>query len=290
MTIVTLTTDFGIKDGNVGVMKGVILGIAPQAHLVDLSHMITPQRISEAALILARSVPYFPARSVHVVVVDPGVGTQRRPAAACLGDQFYVGPDNGTVTLWLAQAERDGLPIEFVHLDQPAYWLRDISHVFHGRDIFAPVAAHLANGAALRDLGTPFTDPVRLALAPPVRIPGGLRGEVLHADHFGNLSTNIRIEHLQALLAEDDLPQLSAVVDNLRARIETVLKERERFLVRIGSLELRGLARTFGDLPPGADMALIGSTGNLILSIVNGNFAERHGIQPGETVDLYLRQ
>src|SRR5215216_581941 len=167
MTVITLMTDFGIKDGNVGVMKGVIWGICPTAQISDLSHMIPAQNIREAGYILARSVPYFPKGSIHVVVVDPGVGTQRRPMAAQFGDWFYVGPDNGTVTVFLERAAKEGWETKFVELYRAQYWLSEISHVFHGRDIFSPVAAHLANRVSLSDLGNPFADPVRLELPKP---------------------------------------------------------------------------------------------------------------------------
>src|SRR5512138_1996987 len=125
MSVISLMTDFGIKDGNVGVMKGVIWGIAPEAQIADLSHLITPQNIREAALILLRSAPYFPENSIHVVVVDPGVGTSRRPMAAKIGTQYYVGPDNGTITLLLERAEKEGWETEFVHLTKPEYWLQN---------------------------------------------------------------------------------------------------------------------------------------------------------------------
>src|SRR3972149_2437787 len=146
MSVITLMTDFGIKDGNVGVMKGVIWGIAPDVQISDLSHTIQAQNIREAGFILARSVPYFPKGTIHVAVVDPGVGTQRRPMAARIGDWFFVGPDNGLITMWLEHAEKENWTSEFVHLDRPEYWLPVVSHVFHGRDIFSPAAAHLARG------------------------------------------------------------------------------------------------------------------------------------------------
>ncbi|HEY2980076.1 MAG TPA: SAM-dependent chlorinase/fluorinase, partial [Anaerolineales bacterium] len=186
MAIISLMTDFGIKDGNTGVMKGVISGIAPDAQIVDLSHMVQPQDIRESAYILVRSVPYFPKGTIHVVVVDPGVGTARRPMAARIGDWYYVGPDNGTITLWLDRAETEKWACEYVKLDKPKFWLPVVSHVFHGRDIFSPVAAHLARGVPLTDLGTPFIDPVRLPLPKPEKTASGWRGEIVHIDHFGN--------------------------------------------------------------------------------------------------------
>jgi S-adenosylmethionine hydrolase len=266
MTVITLMTDFGIKDGNVGVMKGVIWGICPTVQISDLSHMIQAQNIREAGYILARSVPYFPKGSIHVVVVDPGVGTQRRPMAAQLGDWFYVGPDNGTVTVLLERAEREGWQTKFLQLDRTQYWLPVISHVFHGRDIFSPVAAHLANGIQLSDLGTPFTDPVRLELPKPEKMENGWRGEVIHIDHFGNLSTNIRAENL------------GDAMDN-----------KEMILVRLNGTEIHGLVNTFGERPVGELVALIGSTGNLGIAMVNGNAKEKLGTKVGDGVTVIYR-
>lgn len=258
MSIITLMTDFGLKDGNVGVMKGVILGIAPQAQIVDLSHLIQPQNLHEAALILARSAPYFPPETVHVVVVDPGVGTSRRPIAARLGSQGFVGPDNGVITLLLEHAERLGWQVSTVHLDQPQFWLPEVSHVFHGRDIFAPAAAHLANGKALPALGTPIRDPVRLALPQPERTATGWRGEIIHIDHFGNLASNIRREQL---------PEWQSAPEKLE--------------VRLCGVEIHGLVKTFGERAPGELVALFGSTGNLIASVVNGSAAQSLGAKVG---------
>ncbi len=259
MPIISLMTDFGIKDGNVGVMKGVIWNICPQAQISDLSHMVGPQNIPEAALILFRSAPYFPKDSIHVVVVDPGVGTTRRPMAARIGDQLYVGPDNGTITMLLERAEAAKQPCEFVRLDNPQYRLPEVSHVFHGRDIFAPAAGHLAAGVPFNALGASFADPVRLDLPKPVTTPHGLRGEVIHIDHFGNVASNIRIEHLAA-----------------------VLPYKDKVIVRIGSAEVHGLVDTFGERPAGDLVALLGSTGHLIVSVVNGSAAQKLGAKVGD--------
>jgi S-adenosylmethionine hydrolase len=263
MRLITLMTDFGLKDGNVGVMKGVILGIAPLVQIVDISHLISPQNLPEAALILLRSAPYFPTDTIHVVVVDPGVGTARRPVAARLGRQYFVGPDNGVITLLLEHAERLGWPVEFVHLDRPQYWLPEVSHVFHGRDIFAPAAAHLAAGVPLTELGTPIGDALRLALPRPERTTSGWRGEIIHIDHFGNLASNIRLEHL---------PDWQPAP--------------EKWVVRLGGVEIRGLVKTFGERPAGELVALFGSTGNLIVSVVNGNAAQRLAAQLGDAFEI----
>jgi S-adenosyl-L-methionine hydrolase (adenosine-forming) len=256
-------TDFGIKDGNVGVMKGVIWGICPTAQISDLSHMIPAQNIREAGYVLARSAPYFPKGSIHVVVVDPGVGTQRRPMAAQIGDWFYVGPDNGTITSWLERAEQEGRRAEFIELNRPEYWLQNISHVFHGRDIFSPVAAHLANGVSLSELGSPFHDPVKLELPRPEKTDHGWRGEVIHIDHFGNVSTNIRIENLG-----------------------DAMKEKENISIRLVGVEITGMVDTFGERPVGDLVALIGSTGNLGIAVVNGNAQQRLGMKAGDRVEV----
>jgi S-adenosylmethionine hydrolase len=263
MTVITLMTDFGIKDGNVGVMKGVIWGICPTVQISDLSHMIPAQNIREAAFIFARSVPYFPKGSIHVVVVDPGVGTQRRPMAAQIGDWSYVGPDNGTITGLLERAEQEGWQTTFVELKERKYWLQTISHVFHGRDIFSPVAAHLANGVPLTDLGTAFDNPVRLQVPKPSQTPGGWRGEATHIDHFGNISTNIRVEHLRE-----------------------AMKQKENIVVRINEHVIDGMVNTFGERRVGELIALIGSTGNLGIAVVNGNAQQRLGTKVGDTVEV----
>lgn len=263
MTVISLMTDFGIKDGNVGVMKGVIWNIAPDAQISDLSHMIQPQNIREAALIFARSAPYFPENSIHVVVVDPGVGTARRPLAAKIGSQYYVGPDNGTITLLLEHAESEGWQTEFVHLDKPRFWLDKISHVFHGRDIFAPAAGHLASGVQLGELGTRILEPVRLALPKPEQTGRGWRGEIIHIDHFGNLASNIRVENLAL-----------------------ALKQMDKVTVTLAGEVIRGMVNTFGERQPGDLVALLGSTGNLIVSEVNGSAAARLNVKVGDAIDV----
>ena len=166
MTVITLLTDFGTRDGYPGVMKGVIWKIAPEVQIADISHSIRPQNIYHGALALWRTTHYFPAGTIHVAVVDPGVGTNRRPIGIRLGDQYFIGPDNGLFTLVLERAEVQNELIQVVHLNQPQYWLPEISHVFHGRDIFAPSAAHLAIGVSLAKLGTLINDPIRLQIAP----------------------------------------------------------------------------------------------------------------------------
>ncbi len=261
MSIISLMTDFGIKDGNVGVMKGVIWNISPDAQIADLSHTISPQNVLEASLILARSAPYFPAGSIHLVVVDPGVGTNRRHIAARLGMQYFVGPDNGVISGLLEYAEAEDWTVEIVHTDKRQYWLPKVSHVFHGRDVFAPIAAHLARGVPLYALGTPIHDPVRLSLPKPQTTPSGWQGEVIHIDHFGNISTSIRVENL-------------GYPDHVKVGLRDVI--------------ITGLVRTFGERPAGELVALYGSTGNLIISVVNGDAARRLNASVGDQVTVVL--
>jgi S-adenosylmethionine hydrolase len=265
VAIITLMTDFGIKDGNVGVMKGVIWGICPQAQISDLSHMIGAQNVQEASLILLRSVPYFPKGTVHVVVVDPGVGTARRPMAAKIGDWYYVGPDNGIITMLLERAEQEHWDCSFVQLDNPKYWLPDVSHVFHGRDIFSPAAAYLANGISLSDLGTAFTDPVQLLLPKPQRINNVWRGKVIHIDHFGNIASNIRVENLG-----------------------DSIQHKDGITVKLNGVEIKEMVDTFGESREGELVALIGSTGNLIVSVVNGNAAARLGVKVDDEIEAVI--
>jgi S-adenosylmethionine hydrolase len=261
MTVITLLTDFGIRDGYPGVMKGVIWKIAPEVQIADISHTIKPQNIQHGALALARTTRFFPPGTIHVGVIDPGVGTTRRPIGLHLGDHYFIGPDNGLFTLVLERAAANHEKIQIVHLDQPQYWLPEISHVFHGRDVFAPSAAYLATGIALEKLGIAIQDPLRLHLPLPERISGGgLRGQVLEIDTFGNLSTNI---------SEADLLHMGEIS------------------VVAGGKQIDGLVKTFGERPPGSLIALIGTSHDLIISVVNGDAAHTLNVSLGEAVEVH---
>ncbi|MCX7609014.1 MAG: SAM-dependent chlorinase/fluorinase [Anaerolineales bacterium] len=260
MPIITLTTDFGLKDSFVGTMKGVILSICPTAQLVDLTHEIPPQNILAGGLALWRAFPYFPAGTVHIAVVDPGVGTSRRPLAVRLGGQYLVGPDNGLFTSLYEEAEGRGWSIEIVHLTNKSYFLPEISRTFHGRDIFSPVAAHLANGVPLTEFGPPVPDPVRLSLPKPERLPYGWRAQVIGVDHFGNLTTN--------------LPA-------------AVLFAPKQTIVRLGRFEIRGVSATYGEHAPGELIALIDSENRLEIALVNGNAAQFTGAHIGDEVEVF---
>ncbi len=259
MTVITLLTDFGIRDGYPGVMKGVIWNIAPDVQIVDLSHEISPQDVLEAALLLRRSAPFFPNGTIHIAVVDPGVGTSRRGLACRIGAQYFVGPDNGLFTLIVAEAESEHLPVHFIHLNQPAFWLPEVSKTFHGRDIFAPVAAHLAIGTPLDSLGSAIDDPIRLDLPAPAPTSAGWQGEVIYIDHFGNLSTNLNASHINTL---------------------------KDLVLRIHQKQIVGMASTFGDRPRGTLVALLDSSGALVISVVNGNAAKVLQAHLGDKVEV----
>jgi S-adenosylmethionine hydrolase len=262
MTVITLTTDFGSGDHEAGVLKGVIWQIAPKAKIVDLSHDISRHNVMEAAILLWRASPYFPAGTIHVVVVDPGVGTSRRGIAAHLGDQFFVGPDNGIITLLMNKIEETGQISEFVKLDQPRFWLSTVSSVFHGRDVFSPVAAHLASGTPLSLLGTLISNPVRLDIPRPNRTRQGWIGQVIHIDHFGNLSTNINGNHLN------------------QAGVLSFL---------INGEPITGLVSTFGDRPVGTLIALLDSSGSLAISVVNGSAAQFLHAGIGDNIEVIFQ-
>ncbi len=259
LKFITLLTDFGLQDGFVGVMRGVILSIAPDAQIADISHRISPQNVQEGSLALARTVKYYPKGCVHVVVVDPGVGTARRPIAAQMGDQYFVAPDNGVLSHVYDEAESNGMPIEMVHLNNPKYWLPKISNVFHGRDIFAPVGAHLANGIAISTLGSPIEDIIRINLTKVEIFHNGLKGQIVLIDNFGNLITNIESKNLDGF---------------------------EKILIVLCGTEINGMAETFGERENGELIALIGDAQDLWISVVNGSACDRLGAKVGDTVEI----
>jgi S-adenosylmethionine hydrolase len=186
--IVALLTDFGSRDPFVGIMKGVMLGINPDLQLIDLSHETSPQSVRQAAVVLAASCPYFPPQTIFLVIVDPGVGGTRRPLVVETADHLFVAPDNGVLGLALGQAEVR----QVIHVTETRYFRQPISRTFHGRDVFAPLAAWLSRGAQVHEMGTTIDDYQHLELPRPrVQADEELAGEVIYQDHFGNLITNI---------------------------------------------------------------------------------------------------
>jgi S-adenosylmethionine hydrolase len=263
--VVAFMTDFGYGDGDVGVMKGVVLGIVPDAQLVDITHSVAPQNVASAAWILAASYRYFPKKTVYTCVVDPGVGSSRRPIALSAGDWLFVGPDNGLFSYVLAEQTLH----EAVELVNPAYRLPQISSTFHGRDIFAPAAAHLARGVALSDLGPRLapSDLYRLDLALALRRDEHLEARVLHVDNFGNLITNIPLSLVP------DLFTCRAVRLEFPAH-NHVLTERRRF---------------FADLPDNDEQEArpfiyADSSGYVGIAVRNGNAARTLHIGYGEII------
>ena len=186
MSVITLLTDFGLKDVYIGVMKGVILNINPEAKIVDITHEVRPQDIKEAAFLLKTAYQFFPKSTIHVIVVDPGVGSARRPILAVTEDYLFVAPDNGVLEL-VYQNEKT----KVYHLNNPHYFLPKISTTFHGRDIFAPIAAYLSLGVKPETLGKEINDYVRIDWPKPIKEVDCLKGEIIYIDRFGNLISNI---------------------------------------------------------------------------------------------------
>jgi hypothetical protein len=259
--VITLTTDFGQADAYVGTMKGVILGICPGAALVDISHEIGPQAVRQAAYVLSTATAHFPKGAVHLVVVDPGVGSDRQPIAVQTARACYVAPDNGVLGLSLAQ----DLPRKAVRIRVAGsrFVRPEISATFHGRDVFAPVAAHLACGVTLDEVGDeiPISGLVPLiGIEPQADAGGDTLGEVLHVDRFGNLVTNIQYPTGQYPLPN---PNLS---------------------LRVGRVRIAGLSRTFSDVAPGEVVAYVGSSGYLEVAEREGHAAQRLAVGVGDPV------
>lgn len=272
--LITLTTDFGTADGYVGAMKGVILGIAPHARLVDVSHEIAPQNVHQAAYVLDTSYPFFPSRTVHLVVVDPGVGSHRRAIAVSSRVGRFVAPDNGVLSRVLAREEVEMV----VELTEARYRLPLVSDTFHGRDIFAPAAAHLAVGVPMTDLGPVVADPVTVSLPGLTIGAEGVVGEVLHVDRFGNAVTNIcRLSWRDALLSLD--PE-SPVTGEAGPVSFSAPKAR----VSVGGRVIAGVHRTYAEVGLGEAVALVGSSGHLEIGIRSGNAALGLGLEPGMRV------
>ena len=257
--LITLLTDFGSRDTYVGVLKGVIASICPEAAVVDLTHAVPPQDIRAGAFHLLVACPYFPAGSVHLAVVDPGVGTDRPLIAVEAGGHRFVGPDNGLLRWIVERLDADSW--RAVRLAEPRYWLvlaSEVSHTFHGRDIMAPVAAHLATGVTLDRLGSPLGVLAGAPLPLPTRDGSRLRGEILHVDHFGNAIANIRRE------------QLSAPGGALR--------------VDIGAHSLCGPVESYAGAAVGEPLVIWGSAGFLEIAVREGSAAAALGIRAGDPV------
>jgi len=258
-SLITLTTDFGLADHYVAAMKGVILSIHPQAEIIDVSHQISPYSIEEAAFVIAQTYPYYPRRTVHVAVIDPGVGTERRPILVQAAGQYFIGPDNGVFGL-VCRRERH----KFRLLENRKYFREEVSSTFHGRDIFAPSAAHLSRGVRPSKLGPIIGDYLMPMFAEPRRTGKKTwRGNVLKVDHFGNLITNF-------------------------PSIEFAGPEDPPFRLRLGKRTVRELATTFAECGKGELSVLPGSSGYLEVVTRQDSAARLIGCAPGDRVSLTL--
>ena len=312
---ITLTTDFGSRDGYAAAMKGVILGIHPGATIVDVTHDVPPQDIAHAAFVLGATCPYFSAETVHVAVVDPGVGTKRNPILLVTPRGFYVAPDNGVLTYILMAHGALPKPIaeptesepamaprpidvpegcEAYLLNRKEYWLERVSNTFHGRDIFAPVAAHLAAGVLPEELGEPMERVVCLSVPQPEASGDAIEGHIIHVDRFGNLVSNIRLEESAKVWITVEIE--GAVIHGLSSSYvggeEPALSDSLRGTGSDSPIPLRGMDRS---PPPRTDpseslskglLAIVGSSGYLEVAARNGSAAQQLGSGVGTRVKV----
>src|SRR5215467_6822225 len=247
--IITLTTDFGLSDPFVGIMKGVIFGIAPGAQVVDITHDIGSYDVLEGAFLIESAYRYFPEGTVHVVVVDPGVGSARRPIAAAAHGHVFVGPDNGVLSAVLGS--------EVYQITNRDLFLRSVSHTFHGRDIFSPVAAHLVKGLPIDAVGPRIMDFIKKQFPAPRFSGDRVLGTVLRVDKFGNIITNLRREDL-----------------------------RRGFTIRVAGLPITRFYSNFSEAEPGQFFALEGSTGFIELALNQGSAADKLQVRRGTEIEV----
>lgn len=255
--LISLTTDFGLLDPFVGTMKGVIAGICPGAQLIDITHSVAAFDLLEGALAIWQAWRYFPGDSVHLVVVDPGVGSERHPVLSRMGESWFIAPDNGVLTLVERDVRPTGGLIEHRRIENPKYMLPRQSHTFHGRDIFAPAAAHLAaqierGQVEAESFGQAMESLIQLPVPEPVRKPdGSIEGVILKSDRFGNLLTNI---------AAADLPEGN-----------------DRSVIELGSLRITRFCRFYAEGKPGEVFGIVGSSGLLEIAMNRGSAKDETG-------------
>lgn len=261
--IITLTTDFGLNDHFVGTMKGVILGIIPDVEIVDICHSVQAFDVLDGALTIAQAYSYFPAGTVHMVVVDPGVGTARRPIIVSSERHHFVAPDNGVLSLIYGREER----LHVRHVTADHYFLQPLSNTFHGRDVFSPVAAYLAKGVDSEKFGDEITDFVRFNAPKPKPVDSRtIKGVVLKVDRFGNLITNITPEIVPALF-ESQTPS---------------------FTLTVGKREINQMKSTYAEGAPGEVFAILGSMGYIEIAANRGAAAQLIGVGKGTDVTITL--
>ena len=261
-TIITLTTDFGLKDHFVGVIKGVILNINPEADLVDITHDIPPHDVLQAAFTLKQAYAYFPSGTIHVVVVDPGVGTHRRVLAASSEKGYFLAPDNGVLSfLYAENAINDTREITADH-----YWLKPRTGTFDGRDIFAPVAAWMSKGVSISALGETIRDAIKIDIPQPALIqPGVWKCKILAVDHFGNLISNLTRENFTACVEHG---------------------EQKRFAFRVGDQTISKVSMSYAEGQPNEVLAIFGSAGLIEFCVNQGSAAAVTSLQAGKDVLL----
>lgn len=260
--IVTLTTDFGTRDYFVGAMKGVILGVNPEVQIVDIAHDLPPQDVPDAAFVLSNAYRHFPNGTVHCVVVDPGVGSERKPLVVAAGDQFFVGPDNGVFSFVYERETIRGI----FEIANRTFMRPEISDTFHGRDLFAPAAAHLSKGIPPDAFGPEMSEYIRLDIVRPSVAGGILTGTVVHVDRFGNLVTNI---------------SRGAFAEFTAGR---------SFEIRMDACRIHSLSTSYAEVRPREPLALFGSADLLELSVNSGSAAELLGVGRGATIFIKRRK
>jgi S-adenosylmethionine hydrolase len=257
MSIITLLTDFGYKDNFVGVVKGVLLGINPRIHVVDLCHEVEPQNITGAAFALKTAYKYFPKDTIHLVIIDPSVGSGRLPILVKTKEYYFVGPDNGVLSLALEQEEIEGI----IYLDNNEFHLRPVSNTFHGRDIFAPVVAHLSKGISYQLFGKAIRSYKKIKLPKPKIGRKCIRGEIIYIDRFGNLFTNVS--------------------QDLQAKIK-------RPRINIKNKSIRGIKSGYARVKPDNLLAIWGSSGFLEIAVNSGSAKNKLNANVGDQFEINI--
>jgi S-adenosylmethionine hydrolase len=266
MSIITLLTDFGIEDAYVGTIKGVILSVNPSAMIVDITHQIDPQDLIEAAYVIKSTYRYFPKGTVHVIVVDPGVGSDRAIVALEMMGHIFLAPDNGVLTLLMDEGRIDSI----TRVKNSHYFLEPLSQTFHGRDIFAPVGAHISKGVDLKKLGSglDLNDLVHLSIRKPsITDEGELVGTIVSVDRFGNCITNIDLNCLEKFYKPGFEKNL---------------------VIAIGECEIKGLSKNYDGVGLKQPLAIIGSLGYLEIALNCGRASRHFGAQKGDPIRVIL--
>jgi S-adenosyl-L-methionine hydrolase (adenosine-forming) len=262
MAIITLTSDFGLKDGNAALLKGMIWRIAPTVQITDISHLIQPQNIFEASLILFYTALYFPEETIHIIIVDPRGKLSNRPIAVKIKSHYFICHDNGVLTLLLNYAKESNWPVESFHLTNSQYWLPNSSFPLYGLEIFASVAAHLANGKNLQNLGLPINDIASIDVSSPQCFADKIIGEILYVDSFGNIITNILDNHINNY---------------------------SHITIKLCGFEIFNVIHSFHERSSGEIVALLSNIHYLSIAMINGNAADKLCAKIGQSVEICIQ-